>query len=85
MLTEKEVLERYADVPLYFSNYYKYTFTFVGIAPDGALLTLTYGGSGEDIYRFDVTRDKARFVKDDWTSLHIVLGKEIVFSAYQEF
>jgi hypothetical protein len=56
-LTKEEALKLYGDVPLKFDHYYKYVFTFVGFAEDGAEVYINIGGTGEDIYRFEVDQD----------------------------
>ena len=50
-----EAYSRYADTPLTFCHYYKYTFTFAGKAKDGTNITVSTGGCGDDIYRYEVT------------------------------
>lgn len=53
-LTLDEVYEKYGDVHLQFSSYYKYTFTFISQLKDGKVLLVWIGGDSDDIYRFDV-------------------------------
>lgn len=53
-LTREEFLEKYGEVKVKFSSYYKYTFTYEGITPDGKRITCGYGGNDEAIYRHDV-------------------------------
>jgi len=57
MITHEEALARYGDVLCRFSDYYKYMFTFYGIAPDGALITLVLGGYADNIYDVSVSAD----------------------------
>jgi hypothetical protein len=64
MKTLVEIKEKYGDVPLYFSSYYKYSFSFRGTAPDGTELYAFYGGDAGDIYRFEVDPDKKYYIKD---------------------
>jgi hypothetical protein len=54
-LTKKEALERYSEVKVPFTGYYKYVFTFYGRAPDGAEIEIRVGGASGDIYRMSVT------------------------------
>jgi hypothetical protein len=56
-MTRKEFIEKYADVKVKFSEYYKYTFTYTGSLPDGGKISLDYGGNAEQIYRHDVSAD----------------------------
>jgi len=58
------VLERYGDVPVVFTSYYKFTFTFCGdvVALDGkpATLSVSIGGSSDEIYKTSVTADQIK-------------------------
>lgn len=48
------MIEPYLDETVVFDNYYKFSFTFKGLAKDGKIITISVGGTGDDIYRFDV-------------------------------
>ena len=50
-LTKAEFLERYGSVEVVFTDYYKYTFNFVGNLPDGKTVCVRVGGTSADIYR----------------------------------
>lgn len=52
-----ELYEKYNGVPLRFSHYYKYAFTFEG-EHEGQRLSCYIGGDNDDIYRFEVCADK---------------------------
>jgi len=65
-MTKDEVLMKYGDVPLKFDRYYKYTFSFSGIASDGAVISLWYGGDHNDIYRFSVDKDTVMTLKEEY-------------------
>lgn len=56
-MTRQEFYEKYGDVKVKFSSYYKYTFTYKATLPDGKLLTCGYGGNSDDIYRHEVGAD----------------------------
>ena len=43
-MTIEELIEKYGDVELKFDSYYKYKFTFSGKAPDGKIISWSYGG-----------------------------------------
>lgn len=58
MLTEGEVATQYGEVELTFSSYYKYSFSFDGVAPDGAEISADFGGDGDDIYRVRVSNNE---------------------------
>jgi hypothetical protein len=54
ILTYKEFIEMYGDVMMSFRSYYKYTFYFTGKTADGNTINASYGGSADDIYRYEV-------------------------------
>ena len=77
-LTKEQVMERYGKVPLKFSSYFKYAFAYAGIAPDGAKVGAVYGGSSDDIYRYDVRVDSTITLEDAWMFANVTKdGKEI--------
>lgn len=66
-LSREEVLAKYGEVDLFFSAYYKYSFGFSGIADDGVKVYMCIGGDSGDIYRFIVSRDEPKKLKDmEW-------------------
>lgn len=65
-LSKEEAIEKYGKVPLLFSSYYKYSFVFRGKAEDGAQIYVSVGGNGDDIYRFDVSRDSPMYLADGY-------------------
>jgi hypothetical protein len=56
-MTKDEFYEKYGDVKVKFSDYYKYTFTYTGNLPDGGRISVEYGGNADQIYRHDVGAD----------------------------
>jgi hypothetical protein len=50
-----QFMEMYGDTLMSFVSYYKYTFHFIGITADDKTISASYGGSSEDIYRYDVS------------------------------
>ena len=56
-MNKEQILEKYGNVKLKFNSYWKYTFTFVGVADDGAQVSTSIGGDSDDIYRMDVCAD----------------------------
>jgi len=56
-MTRTEFIEKYGDVKVEFSSYYKYTFTFCGSLPNGDYISVDVGGSSDDIYRMTVEAD----------------------------
>jgi len=63
-MTREEFYEKYGDVEVKFDSYYKYTFSYRGITPDGNVITCEYGGNIDDIYRHDVSRDGVETVRN---------------------
>jgi len=62
-ITLEEVYEKYNDIPVFFSSYYKYSFTFTG-EKDGVKITATCGGDSGDIYRLDVDAGVPYLLRD---------------------
>ena len=62
-MTKQEFLDKYGNVLVRFSTYYKYSFTFAG-ETDNLTVTVSYGGSSDDIYRYDVSADVFLTVRD---------------------
>ena len=56
-MNKEQILEKYGNVKLKFNSYWKYTFTFVGVAADGAKVSTSIGGDSGDIYRMEVSDD----------------------------
>ena len=54
-MNRAEFYDKYGNVKVKFSSYYKYTFTYEAILPDGKLLTCGYGGNHDAIYRHEVS------------------------------
>lgn len=83
-MSEEKMLELYKDVPLRFSNYYKYMFTFSGIAQDGNKVIATYGGDHDSIYRHELNVDDTKYIgkyyKEIWMSVRILNGDKEIFS-----
>lgn len=78
-MTKEEVLALYGEVPCKFTSYYKYTFSFSGVAPDGAKVHLDIGGNYDDIYRCSVTPESLEKLSSDcWVFAQVLKnGKEI--------
>jgi hypothetical protein len=56
-LTKEQFFEQYGDVLVQFNNYYKYSFSYRGVAKDGTVVVVKSGGNANDIYREYVTTD----------------------------
>ena len=53
-ISKSTFLEKYGNVEVVFSNYYKYTFTFSGKF-EGNRFVVSVGGTSSDIYRYSVS------------------------------
>lgn len=76
----QEAIDKYGKIPLVFSNYYKYSFGFVGMAPDGARIYMSIGGDSGDIYRLNIGRDKEFFLDQYCNYARITMNEEEIFS-----
>jgi hypothetical protein len=83
-MDKNEALEKYGNVPLTFTSYYKYVFHFSGLAEDGNAVCCSFGGDSSEVYRFQVTPNTQFFLKDDeWWSATISTLDGILL--WQEF
>jgi hypothetical protein len=48
-ITHDEFIEKYADVRMTFSSYYKYCFTYIGQTDDGVKVSARYGGDANQV------------------------------------
>ena len=53
-VSKEEFLEKYGNVEVVFSFYYKYSFVFEATLAHGKTLYVSVGGDGDDIYRLEV-------------------------------
>ena len=53
-----EVLEKYGDVKVKFSSYYKYTFTFEGETENNEEVICRVGWTADDIYEVSVDTEE---------------------------
>ena len=75
------ILEKYGDVPLKFSGYYKYSFGFSGTAPDGAEITISIGGNHDEIYRYSVRPDTIETLRaHSWYVANVKLDGRIIYT-----
>lgn len=63
-MTKSDFLNKYGDVEVTFSSYYKYTFTYTATLPDGKHLTVGYGGCSDEIYRHEVEAGSVEKVRN---------------------
>ena len=62
-MTKEEFIEKYGDVEVIFSSYYKFTFTYKSILEDGSIVFVDFGATSEEIYRHEVTSTGVRTIK----------------------
>lgn len=62
-MNEQEFISKYGNVKVRFIYYYKYVFQFSGIMDD-LDIWVQVGGSGDDVYRLEVTPNKDYEVKE---------------------
>lgn len=63
-ISKEEFCNRYGDVVVKFSYYYKYVFTFNAELPDGSKLIIAFGGSADFIFNIEVNNNEEHYVKD---------------------
>lgn len=82
----KEVIELYGDLPLKFSSYYKYSFTYEANAPDGTTVWASYGGCADDIYRHEVKAGDTITLRagDQWNCAGVYRDGKSIWSTYKD-
>ena len=79
-MTTEEVNEKFKDIKVKFTNYFKYTFTFTGTTKDGYEIQCDYGGDSDMIYRFSVSDVPINFNSvDDWSIVSVSHNKNQVY------
>ena len=63
-MTREEFYEKYGEVEVVFTSYYKFTFNYGALLPDGLRLSVGYGGNSDDIYRHEVGVGETIKIKD---------------------
>ena len=63
-MERKEFIEKYGDVEVTFSHYYKYTFTYATELQDGSKLSVGFGGHHDDIYHAEVSNNDKQLVRN---------------------
>jgi len=54
----EKIQEKYGNVKLKFSGYYKYSFSFTGKTDDGEEIYASIGGNADDIYRLPISSEE---------------------------
>ena len=53
-MTRSEFYEKYGNVEVTFTRYYKYSFFYEGVTEEGYRVVAQYGGDSSEIYRCEV-------------------------------
>lgn len=81
-LTKEEVYNKFQDVPLVFTGYYKFTFNFSADVDDYHIYAQV-GGNAEEIYRYDVSpNSKLYLAQDQHYGLSVTQNGVEVYSEY---
>lgn len=62
-MTYEDFSRLYDEVPLTFSDYYKFTFTFAGHARDHTFITAKYGGEPDRIYKMKIIENDVKTLR----------------------
>lgn len=78
-MTKDEILKTYGEVKLKFSHYYKFVFTYTGLAENGDRVTVYDGGLASDIYKKDVLPEQEVTINSLYADFVVISkdGKEI--------
>jgi len=83
-MTEEEMYERYGTCRVKFISYYKFTFYYKGLTPDGKEILCQYGGKAEDIYKERVDADEEVTIHQVLPSLVEIHDGKILIEFYNE-
>lgn len=79
-MTTEEVNEKFKNVKLKFTYYFKYTFSFQGTTEDGYEIQCDFGGDSDMIYRFSASDVPVNFGNvDDWSIVSVSHNKKQVY------
>lgn len=73
-LTYDEMIEKYGDVEVVFSSYYKFSFTFRN---ETKHISVTVGGMADDVYKFEVGSDVKVKIEDLGVTYLMVDGENV--------
>lgn len=83
-ITKAEFYDKYGDVLVQFSGYYKYAFSYKATLPDGKRIVVDYGGNTGDIYRHDVSPEGLQAIRNlDPYAGTVYEGTKIVEEFYE--
>ena len=86
-ITKEDLIKEYGKVEVTFSSYYKYTFYFSGVLPNGDTIDVGAGETASDIYRWEVIADKKQTIEElePWNCyITEKTGNRIYFNIHEE-
>jgi hypothetical protein len=80
-MNRAEALQKYGDLVLKFASYYKYAFTYRGVAEDGSIVEMDVGGNADAIYRYQVTPNSTDSLNgDQWFAVQIMNSDTVIWT-----
>ena len=61
-ITRAEFYAKYGGVQVRFNSYYKFSFNYEGVLPDGKRVSVKYGGDSDEIYRHEVSANSVETI-----------------------
>lgn len=59
-----EFIEKYGDVVVTFSSYYKYCFRYKAVLESGETIIVSIGGDTDDIYRWEIQNNESLTIRE---------------------
>ena len=82
-ISKQDFLDKYGDIEVTFSSYYKYSFTFKGTTDAGEELYVSIGGDSDEIYRMEIMADDPESVRSlDPYQGSVRIGGELIERFY---
>ena len=63
-MSYEEFIEKYGDIEVTFSSYYKYCFRYSALLENGNTIIVEIGGDVDDIYRMEVYNNESFTIRD---------------------
>ena len=84
-MSKTEILNKYKDVQMVFSSYFKYSFSFTGVTKEGYKVYAEIGGNSEDIYRIEVGAGDVKTLLDlDPYYVNITNSDKVTIAMYYD-
>lgn len=82
-MSYEEFIEKYGDIEVTFSSYYKYYFRYSAVVEDGNELIVEIGGDADDIYRMTVGSNDSATIRDlDLSNAWIADKRGIILESF---